>query len=462
MISLNRTKPVCFIEALLFAIITGILLPTSSIAKVFTAEEEYKAQNELVRIQSCVDEQDYVMAQLILSNFQKNFAGSKCYKTYSERIKELAKKIREETKNIKVEDRIEYLYIPASVEADAGNEDISMAERMISQNNNTTGIAVLRVSFENADVEQPSVRVSRGSENQLYMYRGDGFSNVDTCQNGKTVFIGSQCSQFNPGNKDGSVTGNVIIGGIYHYPVKFKIKVQKGKATAAGEVIVRSIPQELCGNLTVKINAEKGLNLDGGAVRLSPSGFYSAKIEPIKDGCCLFSAIGPGNYNVAAASSFFGGPSGSASVVSGQTSEVTINAYLQRRIEFDWRFHDTNEPNNWLRGRKIMETKSYWQPNEEWPDVHYPVVEFGDWIGNTCKIRSSNGIVMPVDTNELFEEMAFPSNLNFSYHDDCPVKEGDIFAWRRDDRRGRVLEALIRINKITPVGMSDDGKSSSQ
>jgi hypothetical protein len=55
--------------------------------------------------------------------------------------------------------------------------------------------------------------------------------------------------------------------------------------------------------------------------------------------------------------------------------------------------------------------------------------------------------------------MDFP--LNFStFSRDYPVKEGDIFAWRRDEQSKGILEALIRIRKITPVGIPDAPKSS--
>jgi hypothetical protein len=132
-------------------------------------------------------------------------------------------------------------------------------------------------------------------------------------------------------------------------------------------------------------------------------------------------------------------------------------------IELDWRFRKSNEPNNWLSGRRTMKTKEYWQPDEEWIDVHYPVAELSDWIDNTCKIRSYNGHLMRVDTDGPFEKMDFPLNFSSSSRD-YPVKEGDIFAWRNEDYRqkGSFSEALIRIGEITPVGIRDDQKSSVQ
>lgn len=109
-----------------------------------------------------------------------------------------------------------------------------------------------------------------------------------------------------------------------------------------------------------------------------------------------------------------------------------------------------------MSGRKIAKTKEYWQPNEEWTDVHYPVVQIGDWIDNTCKIRAANGRLMQVNAETPFEEMDFPLNFNPSFRD-YPVKEGDIFAWReqRGEQKEGLREALIRIGKITPVGISE-------
>jgi hypothetical protein len=51
--------------------------------------------------------------------------------------------------------------------------------------------------------------------------------------------------------------------------------------------------------------------------------------------------------------------------------------------------------------------------------------------------------------------MNFPSSFVPSYRD-YPIKEGDIFAWRQAGRKESILEALIRIGKITPVGISEE------
>ncbi len=447
--------------------IAGMFFSGPCSAKGFTAEEEYKAQKKLLQLQVAVDDEDYMRARLILSGFQRDFAGTNCYKMYSKRINKLAKKIKKEAKKIKVEDKIEYLFVPPRPEKEFWKEYMSRAEMIISQNDDGIGLAVLRVIFENEDLELPSVRVDWNSNNELNIYSRGGYSCVDTCRSGEPVFIGSgfwSCRASDSNNKDISVVGDIIIGGIYHYPTRLKIKVQKGKAIAFGEVIVRSIPQEYCGNLIVKVETEEGLKLMDAEVNLKVYGFYSGITEPVKEGSCLFSSIGPGSYSVEVArNDVFGSPSQSATVFSGRTAEATVKAYRHRMIEFDWRFRRVNdsEPDKWLSGLKIMKTTEYWQPGEEWPDVHYPVIAFGDWLGSTCRIKSSNGDIMYIDANEPFEEMDFPSSFSPSFRD-YPIKEGDIFAWRREDRKEKVLEALVHIIKITPVGIPDDQKSSVQ
>jgi hypothetical protein len=458
-------KAFSFFAALLFAIIAGVFFPKPCLAGQSTPEEEYKAQKKLLQLQTSVDDEDYIRAKLILSGFQKDFSGTNLYKMYSKRIHKLAKKIGKMTKSIKVEDKIEYFFVPPRLETKLWQEYMSKAEMMVSQRQGRIGIAVLRVIFEDENLEIPSVRSDRSSDNQIHIYQGGGYSPVGTCQSGEAVFVGSEFWNYHASdsnNKDVSSIGDIIIGGIYHYPTKLKIEVQRGKAVAFGEIIVRSIPQKFCGNLMVKVEAEEGLELMNAGVILKVSDFYSGKTEPVKEGSCLFSSVGPGRYSVGIASNdAFGGPGQSAVVVLGQTTEVTVKAYRHRMIEFDWRFRRSKEPDNWLSGRKIMKTKEYWQPDEEWPNVHYPVVEFGDWIDNTCKIRSSNGNFMYVDTDEPFEEMDFPLNFSPSFRD-YPIKEGDVFAWRREDQKEGVLEALIHIIKITPVGIPDAPKSPAQ
>jgi hypothetical protein len=459
-------KAFSLFAAFLLVIITGCVSPNPVKP---TIEEEYKAQKKLLQLQSSVDDEDYINAQSVLSSLQKDFPHTNLYREHSKRINELAEQIKKETRNIKVEDKIEYLFVPPRLETKLWKEYMSRAERIVSQNQGRTGVAVLRVSYEDEDIELPSVRADFSSNNELNIYSNSGgYSSVSTFKSGDVVFIGSGFWRYrasDSNDKGVSAIGNIITGGIYHYPTKLKIEVQKGKAVAFGEIIVRAIPKEYCGNLKVKVETEEGLKLTDAGVILKVSGFYPGKTEPVKDGSCLFSSIGPGGYSVEIApNNTFGSPGQSAVVTIGQTTEITINAYRHRMVELDWRFRGPKEPNNWLSGRKMIKTKESWQPDNEWPDVHYPVIQLGDWIGNTCNIRAVNGNLMHISTNGPFvpfEEMSFPLGFSPSYND-YPVKEGDIFAWReqRGEQKEGFLEALIRIRKITPVGIPDAPKSS--
>jgi hypothetical protein len=459
----NKTS---FFAVLLFIIIAGVFFPKPCPAQESAVEEEYKAQKKLVQLQSSVDNEDYIIAQLVLNSFQKEFAGTDFYKKYSKKTNELAKKIKKMTKSIKVEDKIEYLFVPPRLKTKLWKEYMSQAEMMVSQSRGRIGVAVLRVIYEDENLELPSVRSDWNSNNHVNIYSRGGYSSVGTFQSGEAVFVGSEFWRYNASDsndKDVSAIGNIIIGGIYHYPTKLKIEVQKGKAVAFGEVIVRSIPQEYRGNLMVKVETEEGGKLTDAKVSLYVHDSRSGKTEPVKENSCLFSSVGPGSYSVELApNNTFGSPGQSAVVVLGQTTEVTINAYRHRMIELDWRFRKSNDPNNWLSGRKTIKTKECWQP-DEWAGAGYPVVAFGDWIDNTCRIRRYNGDLMPVDANEPFEEMNFPLNFSPSYRD-YPIKEGDVFAWRDEEhkQKGSFLEALIRIRKITPVGIPDAPKSPAQ
>jgi hypothetical protein len=450
--------------------ITGVLFSNLCFAKESTIEEEYNAQKKLVKVQSAVDEEDYIRAKLVLSGFQKDFSGTNFYKTYSEKINELAKKIKKMTKNIKVEDKIEYLFAAPRLETKSWKEYMSRAENIILQNQGRIGITVLRVIFEDEDLELPSVKADWNSSNGLNIYsRGGGYSNTGTFQSGGAAFVGSQFQRYGlpdlQKKKDVSIIGEITIGGIYHYPTNVKVEVKKGKAIAYGEVFVRSIPKKYCGNLNVKIETEEGTIPAGARVNLKLRNFYPGITMPLKDNSCLFSSIGPGQYRVGLAhNNIFGSPEQSVEIALGQTEEVTITAYRRRMIEIDWRFRNSNEPNNWFSGQRTMKTDESWQPNEEWPGIHYPVIAFREWTGDTCEIRSSNGRVMRVDSEEPFETMNFPLNYSPFSYDGCPIKEGDVFAWRNDDRRnkGNFFQALVHIKKITPVGLPADQKSSEQ
>ncbi|MCJ7729852.1 MAG: hypothetical protein MUO27_08270, partial [Sedimentisphaerales bacterium] len=307
----NKAFP--FFVTLLFIVITGCASPNPVQP---TVEEEYKAQKKLLQLQSSVDDEDYMEARFVLSGLQRDFSHTNFYKEHSKRINELAGQIKKETKNIKIEDKIEYLFVPPRLETKLWKEYMSRAERIVSQNQGRTGIAVLRVIFEDESLEHPSVRSDWGSNNELHIYSHGGYSSIGTFQSGDAVFIGSGFWRYNvsdSNDKNVSVIGNIIIGGIYHYPTKLKIEVEKGRAVAFGEIIVRSIPKEYRGNLKVKIETEEGLNLMDAGVTLKVSGFYSGKTEPVKEGSCLFSSIGPGRYSVEIApNNTFGSPGQSA------------------------------------------------------------------------------------------------------------------------------------------------------
>lgn len=450
--------------------ITGMFFSGLCRAEESVAEKEYMAQRKFLQMQASVDNEDYLRAKFVLNDFKSEYSGTNFYKKYSKKINSLAKAIRKNTKNIKFEDKIEYLFIPPRLETKQWKEYMSTAESIISRDYNKksgTGISVLHVIFEDESLEHPLAKTDWNSNNEISIYgTGGGYSNVNY-QNWEQVFVGSGFRRYRTSDsnkKNISAFGDVIIGGIYHYPTKLKIEVKRGKAIAYGEVFVRTIPKEYCGNLKVNVVTEEGLQLAGAAVRLKVSGFVSGKTQPLKGGSCLFSSIGPGKYSVGLAKNdIFEGPDQSAVVVTGQTSEVTIMAYRRRMIEFDWRFRRTDGPYNWLSGRKTMKTDESWQPDDEWPDVHYPVIAFTGWTGDACTIRSSNGDLMLIVADESFKKMDFPSNFN-SYSHNYTVKEGDVFAWRREDReqKGNFLQALINIRKITPVGLPQDQNSSEQ
>ena len=460
-------KKVCKFLSIAF-FITGILFSGLCRAEESAAEKEYMAQRKFLQLQSSVDNEDYLRAKFVLNDFKSEYSGTNFYKKYSKKINSLASQIRKNTKNIKFEDKIEYLFIRPRLKTKQWKEYMSTAESIISRDYNKksgTGISVLRVIFEDESLEHPLARADWDSNNEISIYGpGGGFSSVNY-QNWEQVYVGSQfrrCRGVDSNDKNISAFGDIIIGGMYHYPTKLKIEVQRGKAIAFGEVFVRTIPKEYCGNLKVNVVAEEGLQLTGGAVRLKVSGFVSGKTQRLKEGSCLFSSIGPGKYSVGLAqNNIFEGPNQSAVVVTGQTSEVTIKAYRRRTIEFDWRFRNSNDPNNWFSGQRIMKTDESWQPEDEWPGVRYPAIAFTGWTGDTFTIRSSNGDLMRVDSNEPFEKMNFPLNFSPFYCDGNPIEEGDVFAWMNDDRqnKGNFFQALLRIRKITPVGLPAGPKS---
>ena len=105
----NKTS---FFAAFLFIIIAGVFFPKPCPAQESAVEEEYKAQKKLVQLQSSVDDEDYMKARFILSSFKRDFSDTNFYKMYSKRINELTKKIEKKTKDVKVEDKIEYLFVP--------------------------------------------------------------------------------------------------------------------------------------------------------------------------------------------------------------------------------------------------------------------------------------------------------------------------------------------------------------
>ncbi len=453
--------------SLIAIFITAMFFSARCLAEESAAEKEYKAQRKFLQLQYAVDNEDYIRAKFVWDDFKSGYSGTNFYKKYVQKINSLANRIRKNTKNIKFEDKIEYVFIPPRLESKQWKEYMSAAERIISQSRSKPGITVLRVIFEDENLESPSVRTDRQSHNELNIYgSGGGYSGVSYEREGP-IFVGSEFWRYrtiDSNDNNISAAGDIMVGGIYHYPTKLKIDVQRGKANAYGEIFVRTIPKEFCGDLKVNVEPEEGLRLTEAMVSLKVSGFHSGKTQPLEGSSCLFSSVGPGKYVAGLAKhNIFESPGQSAVVVTGQTAEVTIKAYKRRLIEFDWRFRRTSGPYDWLSGRKIVKSDNSWQPDGEWPNVRYPVIAFTNWTEAGCNIRSSNGELMLVVADESFEQMDFPSKFSpFAY--DYPVKEGDVFAWRNEDRdaKGSFLEALIRIRDITPLGQEDPNSSVQQ
>ncbi|MDD5010924.1 MAG: hypothetical protein PHQ00_02245 [Phycisphaerae bacterium] len=450
---------------LIVIFITAMFFPGLCLAEESATEKEYKSQKEFMRLQSCVDNEDYIRAKFIWDDFRRGFSDTQFYKKYAVKINGLANQIRKNTKDIKFEDKIEYVFIRPRPESKQWKDYMSDAERIISMSRSKPGITVLRAIFEDETLESPSVRIDRQSGNELNIYgRGGGYSVVSYEREGP-IFVGSEFWRYrkvDPNNNDISTSGDIVVGGIYHYPTKLKIDVQRGKANAYGEIFVRTIPKEFCGDLKVNVEPEEGLRLADIMVSLKAAGFYSGKNQPLEEGSCLFRSVGPGKYVAGLAKhNIVESPGQSVEVVTGQTSEVTIKAYKRRLIEFDWRFRRTDGPYDWLSGRKIVKSDNSWQPRGEWPNVSYPVIGFTNWTQAGCNIRSSNGELMLVITDESFEKMDFPSKFSpFAY--EYPVKKGDVFAWRNEDRdsqQGAFLQAIIRIRDITPLGQEDPNSS---
>lgn len=138
-------------------------------------------------------------------------------------------------------------------------------------------------------------------------------------------------------------------------------------------------------------------------------------------------------------------------VFAGETTDVELVAYGLREVELDWRFHRSDEPAEWSKGRATIKSGDYWQPGDAWGGIGYPVVDISKWDEKGCTIRSSNGSIIALESSGPFEEMSFPSNPSRSSLRKHPIKDGAVYAWWRE-HKGVRLRALFRVRKVTVNG----------
>lgn len=415
-----------------------------------TPQQEFEAQKKLVRLQSAVDQQDFVLARCRLESFIKQYKETSFYEMNSKKIKELQKIIARESKKIEYEDKIEYIFIPPRLNSILWKEYMAQAKQKISESRQDVGVTILRVIFEDSENDFPAASVGHG--NDLCIFMNGGYGMQDSFQSGEPLFIGSHFRDDAAGN---SVTADVEIAGLYHYRTKIKAPVERGKVIPFGEIIVRSVPEKFCGNVRINIITEDNSKLINGSVTLAPAGFSNGKTEPVKDNTCFFQSIANGNFSAELArNEFFESANYDGNVTLGQTTEFSMNVFKRRVIDIDWRLRTSTEPNEWRTGKFQIKTKSTLQPGEI-PELQYmPLVSVNNWTPAGCTIRGCNGALQKIDSEKAAENIEFNERINFGCSS-FPVKENDVFVWQgfsHQSRNGREhLQLIMKVTKISPI-----------
>ncbi|MHC4124390.1 MAG: hypothetical protein ACYSSI_12515 [Planctomycetota bacterium] len=353
-----------------------------------------------------------------------------------------------------IESKPGYILNPSPSETRQWQSAMKKAEEEILEQNNNIGIVALRVFIEHEELEN-NIQVD-GYGISIPEYSNHG---LHTVSSGEIFLATVHYKDEEIGNKSASIN----IGSIYHCSPKIDLIAQKGKAIIFGDILVQSLPIEQTGRLTIKIkHGEKGLQLKNGKIIF---GRYelccgTKKMTVDKDGHCFVGLIAPGTYEFQ-----FKSPKNITSlphkvtVTSGEIIETEASVFKRRLVEIDWRFRRSQKSPVWLHGSNKLKTGESWHFCVKSENFHHDVFKITDWNGQNCYIQQKYGYLALLETQVPFEELSFPTTKCVSYRK-YAIKEGATFSWWGEDSSGP-LEALIRIKKITPVGLLTKRKSAS-
>ena len=311
-------------------------------------------------------------------------------------------------------------------------------EENVRRKRPNAGAVVLRVFSEDPKGDAKlEVSVAGG----LGICRGGGTCAFAQLDDGKLFSIST-------GVDSPLVQGKVSVWPLHHMPVAMTVSLERNKVTAYGEVVLRRLPAREAGDLLVRIKAEPGMSLEGGALQIGRVCPWD--IAAIDDALPLkLNGICAGQYVIGVRGPSYGGPTQRVTVKPQANTPVEVAAFSQREVEFQW-WHRKLPATTWENGVGRCTTGKYWSAAGFWGDLRSQYFWLSDWSQQGCILQGFGAFVVPLPGFKSAETTIFPDADTTARSDPLGYRAsiGNAFALALlpDEH-----QAIIRIRTFTPI-----------
>jgi hypothetical protein len=300
-------------------------------------------------------------------------------------------------------------------------------------------------------LEEPSREERFEVKSQIHgtgFMAGGGSINQDLSSGGFVILGNTSVSDVPP-------SGCIEIEVLRHTSPKLPIDLPESGIACAGEVLIRSIPNEEQGSIHIQVVPEGRFSLEHSVVRIG-RGLIGRKAKyPMQpDGSCLLDGLGPGPYAFCVeAKGMYRTPYRQVQVAAGLTTEVEMQAYACRRAVFDWKCHSIGSEGGWREGTTtILTGESMRQGRRGEEGCAWGLYE---WDGTSANIHGVGGGVLPAEPGDFDPPRVRASREEFRKDRPMtmyPIGVGKVFSVRSFDLKAdNECEGVIRIRSIETV-----------
>ena len=416
-----------------------------------SAQVEGEAQRCSTRLKDAMAAGDFLRAHLALQALRERYSETDLVKESSVELDQYGATIAQNLDLTKIEDRALYLFSPADTTSPEWTSQIAAFRDKICskpgyQPDQTT-VVFLRISTEDP-TEEDTVELSAGNGAQ---FRPDfpGHTSSLVARGGEFVATWVVPVQGLPPD----IPPCISVYALHHYSPSIPLEFRAGKATAFGDLILRTVPQPERGRVAVRAKLEAGLKLKQEELQLR---LYRTLFSPLTEthsdanGQLWFSDwVGPNRYRIALEpQDRCIAPLSHIDVTPGTTAEVELSVSFQREVDFDWWYRENPSSGTWQTGSEVLLTGGSWGPKER-NGGSPSVFTIQPWDRGECELDPVNYKGTLLQDFHGIEGFELPAHVPYSSKP-MPIAVGAVFGFERSEK-----VVVIRVNSIQKVRSSE-------